>query len=290
MLTFSEAEVVEATTKALVEMWKMAYFEPVSLFLKLIEAEKIKAEESAPSLPVSVISLVPLLITAVSQTSLSPQVSVQIFTLFAAAITHPSLYLSIAVPFPVHHLKSDSGKNIPSLWTRLTWETSTYSKETEAYKSVAVNATGDAVYAVNPDSLRITDQFTSQLVTSLLPLETEKLIDLLLAPEVVFRDSVSLAIALRVIEMLLGKHQEFKPETLSHFVLALSRLGDSRNAAVAIASCDIWKLCGQALIYIGTDDAKKEIVRLITSINFSARPVDPIDFVMFAFALPGSVF
>ena len=280
----SEAEVVEATNKALVEMWKMVSFEPVSLFLKLIQAETIKAE-SAPSLPISVTFLVPLLLTSVSQTSLSPEVSVQIFRLFAAAITHPSLYLSIAVPFPVHHLKSsDSRKNFSSPWTRLAWETSTYSKETEAYKSVAVRTTGDAVYGLNPDSLKIVDAFTSQLVAALFPLETEKLIDLLLEPEFVFRDSVSLAIALRVIEMLLTKHGEFNPETLSHFVMALSRLGDSRNAGVAISSCDIWKLCGQALINIGTDDAKKETVRLITSTNFFTRLVDPIDFVMFAYA------
>ena len=282
-----EGEVVTASCKGFVEIWKFFNFEYIPIYSKLLKNET-GLVLSQPTVPATTPQLLPLLIPTVKQ-PLDTHVAQELFDFFAATVTHPSWFQAAATPFPVHHLQASSTH---PLWDRAGWAPA-YTKEVEAYKSVLVHVdtpTGP-IYSPSADAVKL-DTFLNNCFTFLVPFCETQLIDLCLRVEVVFRNSFTLAIAIRVIEILIAA--TLSDEVTSRLIKELSELARTRNRPVAIASSDMWKLALQSLLILGTRQAASAAVRcevrlilicLTSETDFTARVTDPIDYAVIRYTV-----
>ena len=232
-------EVVQAGCKLFVEIWKLNSFRHNSIF-ELILSKEIEKRESKSSLVLASI------LFSTFKKSCEEVESIIFEFLQCAVIRTDSLFVETAVPFASH----------PTL---------RYRKEIEPYRPVV--EWSNHRYEVVPASTDLSS-FLSHLFSHISIFNTEKFCNLFLDPqEFVYRDSYTLAISLRVIESLrpVADKDQFVVESLKKIVR-------SRNFAIPIASCGLWKYALQILIESGasTHDLLESIPR---------QNIDVIDYV-----------
>ena len=258
-------EVVVASVKFFVDIWRACTWIDAHVFLNVIRKEVDRNKQNTMSRSITL--LLPVLVPIMTETgenSLSA-----IFHLFAVAITHPSLHLPNAVPYLARRPPTQTQGD--------------YARETEAFKCVvaeSLESGGGPIYRSTEESKKLIP-FLSLLFSSInLPLVCFKdLVALLLDTDLIFRNSFTLAMAILTIEMGLKEKNRFSNNVMRS---ALCQIAQTRNGPVAIASTCLWKLAIQALIILGNHDEQKQLSDLVVLLPLQ-QPADPIDYALFDF-------
>ena len=258
-------EVVVASVKFFVDIWRACTWIDAHVFLNVIRKEVDRNKQNTMSRSITLLlpALVPIM-TETRQNSLSA-----IFHLFAVAITHPSLHLPNAVPYLARRPPSQTQGD--------------YARETEAFKCVVVEALesgGGPIYKSTEESKKLIP-FLSLLFSSInLPVSCfTDLVALLLDTDLIFRNSFTLAMAILTMEMGLKQKNRFNNNVMRS---ALCQIAQTRNGPVAIASTCLWKLAIQTLIILGNNDEQKQLSDLVVLLPLQ-QPADPIDYALFDF-------
>jgi len=263
-----------AGVKFFLDFWKLSNFTNANLFLSTIHSLAEADDDTQRSMSKAVSLLLPALV-AVKE---APETSKKaIFDLFASTVAHPALHLPHATPYPPNR----AAKNKASLWDSPAWSGGEYQRETEAYKCVLLPLAGES-YELNPESVNLTpflNLIFSTLTAPIQPLET---IALLLNPDVIFRNSQTLAMAIRTIELMKKNCENQK--ILFVFIESLCEIAKTRTGSVPVASTGLWKFALQTLLSIATPDIESHLRNaLIPLLPTGEAEADPIDYKVFDF-------
>ena len=237
-------ELIPVGAKLVVEFFKIREFADDPFLVEFLQAEiqMLKNNNSTTSpLPFSTSVLLPLLLSA-APLQRGPQIDSLLSSLLSAVIGWSSLYYAGAIPYQ---------------------QTAGYVHETEPYHPTATLCVTDdrILYSPTPEAVRL-DPFLSSLLRFDL-FDSNALVPMLLNPNVLFRDSFTVAMAVGYLQSGLLQAE------------ALIRITDTRNGSVAIASSGIWKFAVQGLILGKHFDRLAEVV---VGARFEDRVIDRIDF------------